>query len=447
VSVVASTPEALIGQTIAGRYEVLRLIGTGGMAAVFEVRNTRLGRSFAMKVLMRDASRDRRVFQRFRREADAIARLKHPGIVEIVDWEALPDGTPAIVMEYLRGENLAKRLAAGPLAWPELARIADELLAALAIAHAHGIVHRDLKPENVFLSVDDAGDERVKLLDFGVAKMPDLTGLITTDERLLGTPTYMSPEQADGRVADIGPHSDVWSVGAILHEMATGQVPFKGTSVPSTLYRICHGSPPSVVDGRPDAPPAFVEVVRAALTRDREQRIADAAELRARLRDALGTVPDVTFTGPLAPVTIVPSASLITELDDGPTPSMNQRRKLAPVALAIGGAAVVLVMIAIGTATRSRPVHAVSASPATTRDDHTADAGAPVPVEAVAPFDAAAPVAEVPAAPVAPVMKPRTPAVRVEPPAPTSTVVTPPPATPKKQCAKDDVECLYGDGT
>src|SRR6185503_1822821 len=128
----------------------------------------------------------------------------------------------------------------GQLAWPQLARVADQVLAALSIAHANGIVHRDLKPQNIFLAQDDSGDERVKLLDFGVSKVRDSKSLVTTDARLLGTPAYMSPEQSEGRADDIGTHTDVWAVGTILQEMATGEMAFGGPSLPSVLYKVCH---------------------------------------------------------------------------------------------------------------------------------------------------------------------------------------------------------------
>jgi serine/threonine-protein kinase len=451
----------LIGTIIGGRYEVVRLIGKGGMGAIYEVRNTRLGSSFAIKTLSLEAAANASQLQRFRREADVIARIKHPNIVEVIDWESLEDGSPAIVMEYLRGEDLASRIARGPLAWPVLARIADQILAAVSVAHAHGIVHRDLKPENVFLATDDAGDERVKLLDFGVSKVRDTRGLVTTEDRLLGTPAYMSPEQADGRVSDIGAHSDVWAIGAILHEMATGEVAFSAPSVPSILYKICCGHPASLVDGRPDALPAFIDVVAATLSRDPDRRIGDAAVLRARLREALRDVPGVQFVDALPAPTATPPASIAADSTPTPTPTptptstMVGRRKLAPVAVAIVGLAAIVVVVAVVAATRPRTARSASSAPASAPPSETTRTATEIPdaavaAEVVAPQDAAIAVAAEPVRATASTKQKA--AVTTQQPAgapataePLKVEVTKIDA--KKRCAKDDVECLYGDGT
>ena len=286
----------MIGQRVGNRYEVLRLIGKGGTGSIYEASNVRLGRSFALKMLKGEAATNPDVIQRFRREAEIVARIKHPNIVEIVDWEELPDGSPCIVMEYLKGEDLAARMKrSGALPWPQIAQIADQVLAALTVTHASGVVHRDLKPQNVFLAVDDAGDEQVKLLDFGVSKFRDGTTLVTTDSRLVGTPAYMAPEQAQGQAGSVGTHTDLWAMAIMLHEMATGVLAFAGANVPAMLYAICHVDPVPILQHRPDAPPAFVQLVADALVRPVEQRLADAAAMRARLRDALSDLPDVQF--------------------------------------------------------------------------------------------------------------------------------------------------------
>jgi eukaryotic-like serine/threonine-protein kinase len=289
--------DPLIGQLVGGRYEVLRVIGKGGTGSIYEVRNIRLGHSFALKTLAGEAATNAEAIQRFRREADIVARIKHPNIVEVIDWDELPDGSPCIVMEYLRGSDLAARIAeAAPLPWPQIAVIADQVLAALTRTHANGVVHRDLKPQNVFLAADDSGDERVKLLDFGVSKIRDSTSLQTMNDRLVGTPAYMAPEQAEGRSEDIGPHTDIWAMAVILHEMATRTRAFDGPSLPSILYTVCHGDPVPIHMYRPDAPPAFVKLIADALTRPIGQRLADAAVMRARLRDALAGVAAVDYS-------------------------------------------------------------------------------------------------------------------------------------------------------
>ena len=289
--------DELLGQVIGGRYEIVRLIGRGGMGAIYEVRNTRLGRSFAMKTLIGDAASDADVLSRFRREADVIARVKHPNIVEVIDWETLDDGSPCMILEYLQGEDLARRIRdAAPLPWPVIAKVGDQVLSALSIAHASNIIHRDLKPQNIFLAHDDSGDERAKLLDFGVSKIRDSQSLVTTDARLIGTPSYMAPEQAEGRHEDVGPATDLWAMGAILYEMATGDLAFDGTNMPAVLYKICSKEPEPITGRRPDAPAAFVDLILEVLTRDHDARVSDADVFRVRLRESLSSVANVRYS-------------------------------------------------------------------------------------------------------------------------------------------------------
>jgi len=312
----AGRPDPLLGQIIAGRYEVVRLLGKGGMGAVYEVRHQRLKRSFAMKTLTAGRADDGEALARFQREADVVATLRHANVVEVIDWEQLPDGAPCMIMELLRGEDLGERLARGPLPWPLLARIADQVLSALAAAHRAGIVHRDLKPQNIFLVEDDSGEVRAKLLDFGVSKIRD-SAFKTTDDRLIGTPAYMSPEQANGESERIGPAADVWAMGAMLFEMATGRPAFKATSVPALLHRIAFGEPEALLPLRPDAPAAFVELVAGALSREAARRLTTTDELRVGLRTALaGVAPGVLR--PLGAVTeddLMPSAPALPPAD------------------------------------------------------------------------------------------------------------------------------------
>jgi serine/threonine-protein kinase len=457
----------MIGRVIGNRYEVVRLIGKGGMGSIYEVRNTRLGRSFALKTLSCDGPANDKALQRFRREADVIARIKHPNIVDIIDWETLEDGSPAMVMEYLRGEDLGTRLERGPLAWPVIARIADQLLSALSVAHANGIVHRDLKPQNVFLAVDDTGAERVKLLDFGVSKVRDSRSIVTTDERLLGTPAYMSPEQADARPDDIDTPSDVWAMGVLLHEMATGEVPFDAPSVPSILYKICHGTSAPLLERRPDAPAAFVDVVAATFVRDIAGRIPDAYTLRSRLREALRGVEGVQYADAL-PARDALVASLVSQslsqsststrtlgsaTSDVPSPTMIARRKLAPVAVALGCAAAAVVGIAISLAARDRPARPTPSASLVQPEPAAAVPDAAVAVEIMAPAATAQAPAAVADVPPPPAPAPRVTNKRKPDVTPASTTGAPPAvevpvvAPKKKPCAKDDVVCLYGDGT
>ncbi|MBI5480692.1 MAG: serine/threonine protein kinase [Deltaproteobacteria bacterium] len=305
--------DPLVGQVVGDKYEVIRLIGKGGMGAVYEVRHRELGSSFALKKLNPDLLDDAESLTRFRREAQVVARFRHPGIVGVSDWENLEDGSPCIIMELLTGEDLGTRLKRGGLQWPMLASVADQVLSALAVAHRGGIVHRDLKPQNIFLARDDTGEERAKILDFGLSKVRG-GGVTTTSERLLGTPSYMSPEQADGQAATLGPETDVWAMGAILAEMATGKQAFSAPSIPAVLYRICFGQPEPLTILRPDAPAAFVDLVGRALSRDPAWRLRAVDELRAGLRAALagvaaGAVPELVPAGGSGQVASAPPAS------------------------------------------------------------------------------------------------------------------------------------------
>jgi serine/threonine-protein kinase len=347
---VSGAADRLIGSVIAGRYEVVRVIGKGGMGTIYEVKNTRLGRSFALKTL--SGGDDEDVLARFRREAEIVAKLRHPNILEVVDWDTLDDGSPCMVMEYLVGEDLAKRLRdRGQLAWTELAGVADQVLAALAVAHRAGVVHRDLKPQNIFLARDDAGEERVKLLDFGISKLRDARTFTTTDAKVIGTPMYMPPEQAEGRQDDIGPPTDVWAMGAILYEAAAGKPAFFAPSIPAILYRVCHDRPTPLTQLRPDTPAALAELIEHALTRELDKRLASAEQMRADLRAAFGGEPVLRSAHVITPAagvrTLGPLATAET-IGPGAAPAVtapSQPRARWPWIAAIGGVAAVAVAV------------------------------------------------------------------------------------------------------
>lgn len=382
--------DPLIGQEVAGRYRVIRRIGRGGMGSIYEVHHNRLDRSFAMKTLAWEVAQEQEAVARFRREADVIAKLRHAHIVEIIDWDTLADGTPCLIMEYLRGEDLASRIRKqGPLPWNVIAQVADQVLSALVVAHAAGVVHRDLKPQNIFLSVDDAGEERAKLLDFGVSKISGLQSL-TTESRLIGTPQYMSPEQAEGVQDNVGEPTDVWAMGAILYEMATGKPAFDGANLPAILYKICHGTFDSASEGRVDAPAAFVELVERSLTRDPAKRITRVHAMRASLRRALTglrgvsypevlraqTPPtgtpitlalDPTVSGPITPSPITPTTTLSRTAAE----SFGARAAAAPApggrsrGIWIAGSALTVIAVAaiVFVALRGDSVPATAAAP------------------------------------------------------------------------------------
>ena len=277
-----------------GPYEVLRRIGAGGMGEVYRARDPRLERTVAIKLLSEEfaANPDRRA--RFEREARAIASLNHPHICALHDVGACPDprtGDPLLflVMEYIEGQTLAERLSSGPLPASDVVRYAAELADALAHAHRRGIVHRDLKPGNVMLT--KAG---TKLLDFGLSKLQPsagLTGLstassgnelLTSAGTMLGTYPYMAPEQLAGQEADA--RSDIFALGAIIHEMATGRRAFDGTTAPMVIGAVLHANPPPVSTLQPQAPAGLDRIVARSLAKDPENRWQSAQDLALDLR-------------------------------------------------------------------------------------------------------------------------------------------------------------------
>ena len=231
-----------IGQTVAGRYELKRLLGEGGMGAVYDAEHAVTRRHVAVK-LLHDGSRwDRGSVERFLREAQIAAAIRHPGIIDVLDAGTDASGAPFLVFEMLEGYSVADLLDTQPR--PPVALtlgIAREMLDALAAAHAQRIYHRDIKPENVFLATDGRGQTVVKLLDFGISKAAENVGLgrhtQTRTGVLMGTPAYMSPEQVRGQ-SDVDARSDVWSVGVMLYEMLAGELPFRAENINALMFAI-----------------------------------------------------------------------------------------------------------------------------------------------------------------------------------------------------------------
>jgi hypothetical protein len=282
----------LVGQHV-DRFEVLAPLGAGGMGRVFRARDTRLLREVALKLLPPELMHDPVRRERLLREARAAARVSHPNVCAI--HEVSDTGTvPYIVMELVQGRTLRDRLEAGPLELGEALALAREIALGLAAAHAQGIVHRDLKPENVALTPDS----RVKLLDFGLARFdqaPDAfsstavgSPLLTRDGQVLGTPAYMSPEQALGRSVDA--RSDVFSFGTLLFELITGRSPFMRVTSEDTRRAVIEAELPS--DGWDAAlPVALVAIVHRATEREPAVRYADGAELVAAIDAAKRAIP------------------------------------------------------------------------------------------------------------------------------------------------------------
>ena len=311
--------------TRVGAYEVLGAVGAGGMGVVYRARDTKLDRHVAIKVLPASfvADPDRRA--RFEREGRALASLNHPNIAQVYGIEEAGD-TPAIVMEFVDGEDLAARIARGPLAWPEALPLARQIAQALDAAHERGIVHRDLKPANIKVTPDDS----VKVLDFGLAKAvggaasdvieaqnsPTFTSASTQAGVIMGTAAYMSPEQAKGRTVD--KRADIWAFGCVLFEMLTGRSPFGGDSVAESLALVITRDP-DLAALPSNVPRTVVTVIRRCLVKDPRQRLRD--------------IGDASY--------------VLTHLDDddpvAPAPAAPRRRRTA---LILGAATAALLAIA-----------------------------------------------------------------------------------------------------
>jgi tetratricopeptide (TPR) repeat protein len=285
-----------------GPYQISALIGAGGMGEDYHARDTRLGRDVAIKVIPAELARDADRIRRFEQETRAAGALNHPNVSAIYDI-GTHEGLPYVVMELLEGESLQQRLTSGPIPLRKALDYATQLAHGLAAAHEKGIVHRDLKPGNVFVTKDG----RVKVLDFGLAKLtrPDVlapsgeaTASVAATQlgALMGTPAYMSPEQAEGRHVDA--RSDVFSFGALLYEMLTGRRPFEGASELSLLSSILRDTPPRVRSLRPDADPGLEILVERCLEKDPAARPATARELVPEL-EALSARDSVRSVGRL----------------------------------------------------------------------------------------------------------------------------------------------------
>ena len=275
----------MVGITL-GHYRIERLLGSGGMSDVYQAEDTKLGRPIALKVLSQALVDDPERRERFEREARAAAALNHPNIVTIHSVEEV-DGLTFLTLELIEGQTLAEIIPAGGLSLDRLLDLGIALADGVGAAHQRGITHRDLKPANVMLT----SDGRLKILDFGLAKIKEdvrvadtamPTALLTGEGRILGTVAYMSPEQAEAKPVD--QRSDVFSLGVILYEMATGVRPFQGDTQMSTLSAIIKDTPKSLADVRPSLPRDVAKIVNRCLAKDPEDRYQTAKDLRNDLR-------------------------------------------------------------------------------------------------------------------------------------------------------------------
>lgn len=415
-------------ELVAGKYKLTRVLGRGGMGSVWEGVHTTLGTRVAVKFIDVEHANSPEARQRFENEARAAATLRSKHVVEVYDHGVTPDGRPFIVMEFLEGEPLDRRLERmGRLPARDTAHIVLMVCRALSKAHASGIVHRDLKPENVFLVWDDEdGADVAKVVDFGIAKFTDNSvgsSSATRTGSVLGTPYYMSPEQARG-LRSVDYRSDLWSVGVIAFRCITGRLPFEGEAVGDLLVKLCTAPVPVPSQIVSDAPPAFDTWIARALSREPEGRFQSAQELGGALATVCGLsmrgsyvtgdIPTTRAgqTGPFAAASGMPSGTMASSNNTGapltqtpPLPKPERPKTGAVVAVSLLtlvvlaiGAGVLAKMYAGGTgraAAEAIPPPPVAAAAAAVPPATQAPAARPDPVAVTPVIPSAAPAASV----------------------------------------------------
>lgn len=276
-----TTSSTALGATIGGTYKLEALLGQGGMGAVYRASHVRLPNKYAAIKFLHAAAVNAETLARFRREAEISSRIGHPNIVRVDDVNETPDGTPYLVLEYLQGETLAHLLARGPIDVATATIILKQVGSALRAAHQHGIVHRDLKPDNIFLvapEVDGAtGRVLCKVLDFGISKIRGSQTVKTQDAAVLGTPQYMSPEQANGEHDLVDERTDVFALGAIAYEMLAGRPAFEGRSIPEVMYKVVFVEPTPLAELVPSCAGRIEAAIGGALRKDRNARTPSVA--------------------------------------------------------------------------------------------------------------------------------------------------------------------------
>jgi len=281
----------LTGTLFEGKYQVGALLGEGGMGQVYRATHILMRKDVALKVLKPAMSVHSEIVERFRREAESAARLSHPGIIAVLDFGRSLDGTFYLVMEFLEGHSLTRALRDGPMPWRRVCRLGILMLDALAEAHKAGVVHRDLKPDNIMLQVNAAGEESLKLVDFGIAKLVEDGGpQLTAVGLVFGTPSYLSPEQAQGQ--PVTHSADLYAMGVILFQMLTGRLPFKAGSTMELLAMHIQEPPPRLRDWAPEVPEAIEQLVLRCLGKKPGDRPENALEIRTVLAGALVPEPE-----------------------------------------------------------------------------------------------------------------------------------------------------------
>ena len=326
----------MVGEVIAGRYELAELVGMGGMSSVYRAHDRLLERDVALKILHESHATDPDTIERFRREARAVAQLSHPNIVRVID-RGEDAGRQYIVFEYLEGESLHSLVErTGPLPVRHALEAAIQVGRALAYAHRHGIVHRDVKPQNVLVGAEGTA----KVTDFGIARSVELSA-VTEAGTVLGTSRYIAPEQASG--GSVGPHTDVYSLGVVLYELLAGSPPFAGDNFVAVAMQHVNDPAPRLLDRRPDVPLRVAGAVERALAKEPEQRFASMDEFVSELEQCLADLgPD-----PERDATLIVPRQAVRE--SRPRPVRARRSRLPLVLLLAGLALAAAVAVAVLT--------------------------------------------------------------------------------------------------
>ena len=295
----------LVGRVLAGVYRITRLIGEGGMGAVYEAVHLRLNKRVAVKLMSRELASNVEALARFHREAEITSRLGHPHLVNVIDFGSTDTGEPYLVMEYLDGEDLDHRIRRDSRLPLETAvEITKQVASALDAAHAEGVVHRDLKPANIYLVKVRGEADFVKVLDFGVSKIKAARTKLTRATAVIGTPDYMSPEQATGLIEEIDHRADQWALGCIVWEMLSGHAPFIADDMAALFYQVIHMDPHPLSRRAPGLPPEVEPVLRRALAKQAAERYPSIKDFsRAFEAAATGRQRDVT-PAPLVVATV-----------------------------------------------------------------------------------------------------------------------------------------------
>jgi eukaryotic-like serine/threonine-protein kinase len=297
----AQEPEKdpLIGQVLDGRYQIVSVLGEGGMGIVYKARHVTLGKSLAIKVLKAEVSKDQEIVQRFRQEAQSATAIGNHHIIDISDFGVLGDGSTYFVMEFLDGVSLTRAIEPGkPLKANRTIHIAKQLCRALGAAHDVGIVHRDLKPDNIYLISRGGDKDFVKVLDFGIAKVGGAKSKLTQVGQVFGTPHYMSPEQCAGTAVD--KRTDVYALGVIMYEMASSRVPFDADNLMGILTKHLYEEPikPHELPPPVDVPPALEAVIMQCLAKKADIRYQSMQEVLADLEAVeQGLTPNAVADG------------------------------------------------------------------------------------------------------------------------------------------------------